>query len=120
MKKAVTGLVAIILLAGFAILMNGCASTRIRHLSGEAFLEQAKQTELLGSFNWTSYIGKGGDRVYLEYGHPAFIGEGQRVTVYWTTLAELPSAIADQIKQGQRPWKNILDEQGRPTGGKNR
>ena len=117
MKKGVIGFVTIILLAGFAILMGGCASTHIRHLSGDTFLEQAKQTEQLGSFQWTSYIGKGGDRVYLEYGHPAFIGDGMRVTVYWTTLAELPPAIADQIKQGLRPWKNVLDEQGRPTSG---
>lgn len=120
MKKSVIGLVTIILLVFFSILMVGCASTHIRHLSGEAFLEQAKQTELLGSFNWTSYIGKGGDRVYLEYGHPAFIGNGQRVTVYWTTLAELPPAIADQIKQGQRPWKNVINEQGRPAIGTNK
>jgi hypothetical protein len=115
MKKGVIGSVTIILLAGFAILMGGCASTHIRHLSGDAFLEQAKQTEQLGSFQWTSYIGKGGDRVYLEYGHPAFIGDGQRVTVYWTTVAELPEELAAQLRNSQRPWKNVLQERGAPS-----
>lgn len=120
MKKIVIELLTVILLTGVIILMVGCASTTIKHLSGDAFLEQAKQTEQLGSFQWTSYIGKGGDRVYLEYGHPAFIGKGVKVTVYWTALSELPAELADQLRNGQRPWKNIMEARGDPSRGTDR
>jgi hypothetical protein len=111
MKKIVIGLLMVSLLAGVSILMVGCASTSIKHLSGPEFVKQAKEMELISSFKWTSYIGKGSDRVYLEYGHPAFIGKGVKVTVYWTALSELPLELADQLRQGQCPWKKALPGQ---------
>jgi uncharacterized protein YxeA len=113
MKKMVIGLLSVILLAVGAVLMAGCASTTIKHLAGPEFIKQAKEMEMVNSFKWTSYIGKGSDRVYLEYGHPAFIGKGVKVTVYWTALSELPSELADQLRDGQCPWKKAL-----PSGNK--
>jgi uncharacterized protein YxeA len=112
MKKTVIGLLMVILMAGFSILLVGCASTTIKHLSGPEFIKQAKEMELISSFQWTSYIGKGAsDRVYLEYGHPAFIGKGLKMTVYWTALSELPSELADQLRNGQCPWKKAAPGQ---------
>ncbi len=86
-----------------ATFLFGCASTNIKHLSGPKFLEQAKQTELLTSFNWSSYIGTGNSRAYIEFGYPAFIGDGYRVTIYWTELSELPADTVAQLREGKRP-----------------
>ena len=63
------------------LVFSGCAGTSIQRLSGAAFLKQAQQTEVCSSFVWTSYIGNGNERAYLEYGHPALIGSGMRVIV---------------------------------------
>ena len=100
--------------------MFGCASTRIKEVSGGDFIKHAQQTDVLGSFAWTSYIGSTHDRVYLEYGHQAFIGNGMQVTVFCTPLSELPSNIVTQIKNGVRPWTNAMEKigQGCPEGRK--
>jgi|GEM_PF-1164686 len=95
------------MIVGF--LITGCAGTRIEQLSGSEFLKQAEQTNQISSFNWTSYIGSSEQRAYLEYGYPAFIGKGMRVTLYWTPISELPSNIVTQIKAGIPPWKNWRD-----------
>ena len=95
-------------------LMLGCASTWIKEVSADEFLKHAQQTDLLGSFAWTSYIGNTHDRAYLEYGHPAFIGSGMQVTVFCTPLSELPSNVVTQIKNGVRPWTNAMDRIGQP------
>lgn len=79
--KRVT-MAAAFLIAGF--LIAGCAGTRIEQLSGSEFLKQAEQTNPISSFKWTSYIGSSEQRAYLEYGYPALIGKGARVTLYWT------------------------------------
>lgn len=89
--------------------LPGCAGTRIRELSAPAFLKQAEQTAVVGSFVWTSYIGSSGQRAYLEYGHPAFLGRGMQMTVYWTPLDGLPTNVVAQIKAGMRPWTNWMD-----------
>lgn len=97
-----------------ATLMIGCASTRVKEVSGSEFLKHAQQTDLMGSFAWTSYIGSTHDRAYLEYGHPAFIGNGMHVTVFWTPLSELPANVVTQIKNGVRPWTNAIDSIDQP------
>lgn len=94
------------------LLLTGCAGTRIQQLSGPAFLKQAEQTDQVGSFAWTSYIGSTQLRAYLEYGHPAFVGSGIQTTVYWTPLSELPSNVVAQIRTGTRPWTNWMDRVG--------
>ncbi len=87
------------------LMLSGCASTRIKRLSGPEFLNQAEQIKQVNSFHWMTYIGSPSQRAYLEYGHPALIGKGTRTTVYWTELSELPEDIADQLKAGTPPWK---------------
>jgi len=99
------------------LLLTGCTGTRIKRLSGPAFLKQAEQTEQVGSFVWTSYIGSTQQKAYLEYGHPAFIGGGMQTTVYWTPLSELPTNIVAQIKTGTRPWTNWMDRVGQDHKG---
>ena len=112
--KTIVTLAAIVAVAVATALTFGCASTRAKRLSGGDFLKQAGQTDVLGSFAWTSYIGSTQDRAYLEYGHPAFIGGGLQVTVYWTFLSELPSNIVAQLKAGERPWTNAMDRISQP------
>lgn len=101
------GLIAAMFVAG--VLFVGCAGTRVKQLSGPDFLKQAKQTDLVGSFVWTSYIGSTHLRAYLEYGHPALIGNGMRVTIYWVPLSELPSNLVERIRDGKRLWINSMD-----------
>lgn len=72
-------------------------------------MKQARQTDLVGSFAWTSYIGSTCGRAYLECGHPAFLGGGTQVTVLWTPISELPSNVVAQIRSGARPWTNAMD-----------
>jgi hypothetical protein len=98
-------------------LLLGCASTRVKKLSGQHFLQKAAQTDILGSYVWTSYIGNTHDKAYLEYGHPALIGSGMKVTVYWTPLSELPSNIVARIKNGAQPWTNAMDKIGQQEAG---
>ena len=86
--------------------LAGCAGTRVERLSGPEFLAQAGQTDVMGSYVWTSYIGSTGQRAYLEYGHPALVGGGVRMTVYWTPMTELPSNVVLRIKAGAPPWTN--------------
>jgi hypothetical protein len=95
---------------GVGLALAGCASTRIKQLSGDAFLKQADQISQVSSFTWTSYVGISHQRAYLEYGHPAFIGKGVSTTVYWTPLAELPTNLVMQLKSGTPPWTNWADK----------
>lgn len=97
------------------LLLAGCAGTKIMQLSGQDFLKQAEQTNQISSFNWTSYIGCTDQRAYLEYGYPAMLGNGTRVTVYWTPISELPSNVVAQIKAGAPPWKNWRDRVPKPA-----
>lgn len=98
------------------LLFAGCVGTRIEQLSGSEFLKQAEQTNQVSSFNWTSYIGSSDQRAYLEYGYPAFIGKGMRMTIYWTPISELPRNIVTQINDGIPPWKNWRDRLPKPAG----
>lgn len=109
-KMMIAGMV--MMLGAAAFLMFGCASTRIKQVDGGEFLKQAEIATALGSFAQTSYIGSTYDRVYLEYGHPAFIGRGMQVTVIWAPISELPSNVVAKIKKGVRPWTNAMDRIG--------
>ena len=112
MKRLLAFVVIIGIAAICAVALFGCASTRIKHVSGAEFLKYAEDTALLQSFVWDNYIGSTDHRVYLEYGHPAFIGGGKQMTVIWTELSELPDNIAAQIRLGERPWTNVTDRTG--------
>lgn len=88
-----------------AIYMMGCSSTtKVKRLSGSEFLKQAKQTQLIGSFNWTTYIGSTKNRVYLEYGYMSPIRKGASTTIYWTPINELPAEIVEKLKSGEEIW----------------
>lgn len=109
MKRCMTYLIAGALLPIAGLSLCGCAGTRIKQLSGPDFIKRAGQTEQINSFSWTRYVGSTGERAYLEYGHPALLGAGAQVSVYWTPLSELPSNVVAQIKAGARPWTNWTD-----------
>jgi hypothetical protein len=87
------------------LLLSGCADTRIKQVSGSEFMKQAGQIEQMNSFHWTTYVGNSSQRAYLEFGYPAYIGEGVRTTVFWTPLSELPEDVAQKLKAGTPPWK---------------
>ena len=102
--------VRMIFVTALALLMVGCASTRIRQLSGEEFIQKAKSMETVSSFNWATYIGSTGKRAYLEYGEAPFMFHGNRTTVYWTTLSDLPDEVADQLRAGNSPWRSWTED----------
>ena len=112
MKQLLTCGAIVVAAALAAAGLTGCASTRIKHVSGAEFLKYAENTALPQSFVWDDYVGSSHGRAYLEYGHPAFIGSGDQVTVFWTELSELPSNIVTQINTGVRPWTNAMDRIG--------
>ena len=92
-----------VLLCCFGILF-GCTSTKIKHLSGIDFINQAEKIKQMNSYSWTTYIGSSANRAYLEVGNPAFIGKGSRTTVFWTYLKELPEGVSQQLKEDKPPW----------------
>ncbi len=104
-KKLATHALTLIVGTTVGLLLTGCATTRVKRLSGQEFMRQAKKMEVISSFSWTTYIGRSEQRAYLEYGHPAFVGGGTRTTVYWTPMSELPGDIAQKLTAGTSPWK---------------
>lgn len=47
-------------------MVAGCASTRIKRLSGAEFVTQANQIGQMNSFSWTCYVGSSPERAYAE------------------------------------------------------
>ena len=88
------------------LLAVGCASTSIKRLTAAEFLQEATHVGEMNSFRYACYVGSTPQRVYLETGYPAVIGEGMRVTVYWVPVTELPTNIISQLNAGQPPWTN--------------
>ena len=117
MKRITTHAVAVLIGLVAGITLSGCASTRIKRLSGAEFVLQAEQIKQVSSFQWTTYIGSSTQRAYLEFGRPTFlyniIGKRTRTTIYWTELSELPQDITEQLKAGTPPWKPWLPETNR-------
>jgi hypothetical protein len=105
MKTLVSHMLTPVVGVTIGLMLSGCATTRIEQLSGPDFVDQAKQMELMSSFNWTTYIGSSKQRAYLECGHPALVGSGTRTTVYWVPLSDLPEDVVQQLKAGNPPWK---------------
>ena len=110
MKK----IIALLLVGAFVgFSLSGCASTKIKHLSGQEFISQANQIGQLNSFHWTGYVGSSSGRAYLEFGYPAPFGKGTRTTVYWAFLSDLPDNVALGLKAGNPPWKPWQPETNR-------
>ncbi len=107
MKKTLTSIFTVVVLVTIIGLNFGCESTKAVHLSGDKFVEQANQIPLLrmSSFAWSNYIGETHGRAYIEFGHPAFIGDGQIVKIYWTETSDLPPDFAQKLKKGIYPWE---------------
>lgn len=93
-----------------AILLTGCASTKIKRVSGDEFIKYAEACESAGSFVCNAYVGASDQNAYVESGHPAFIGKGNQTTVYWVPLSELPKGLATQLKNGTPPWTNWYEK----------
>ena len=106
MKRIATYTMTLIVGIATGLVLSGCASTRIKQLSGAEFVDQADEIEQMNSFHWTTYVGRSSQRAYLEFGHPAFIGKGVRTTLFWTPLSELPDEISKKLKEGDVPWKS--------------
>lgn len=106
-KKHNWAIRALVFLSGLAacIAFSGCAGIQIERLSGSEFIRRAEQMSRISSSNWTTYIGSSSRNAYLEFGQPAYFGDGIRTTIYWTTLAELPGDVATKLKAGTPPWK---------------
>ena len=105
MKSIVTHMTMLLIGLVAGIILSGCASTRIKQVSGEDFVIRAKEMEVVSSFSWMTYIGHSHQRAYLESGHPAFMGKGTRTTVLWSPLSELPDELIQKLKAGDPPWK---------------
>ena len=94
------------------VLLSGCASTKMRRVSGDDFMARAGQIEQINSAHWTTYIGSSGKRAYLEFGYPAYIGGGVRTVVFWTHLTELPADISHKLTVGAPPWNLWSERKG--------
>ncbi len=106
MKKILIIITPLLALGIATLFLAGCASTKIKRLSGDEFIRYAEACEYAGSFSWNTYIGVSHQNAYLESGHPAFIGEGNQTIVYWTPLAELPQELSEQLEKKNPPWTN--------------
>ena len=105
MNRPNTHMLALLVAVGVGVILSGCASTRIKRLSGTEFLNQAIEIDQLNSFHWTTYVGMSNKRAYLEFGYPALVGRGTRTTLFWTQLSELPDDVVEKLKSGNSPWK---------------
>ena len=102
-----TAVIAVILLVGICtgVVLSGCSSIRMERVSGSDFMSRAERIDTISSAGWTTYLGCSHERAYIEFEHPAFIGTGTTVIVYWTPLSELPEDVARKLEAGEPPWK---------------
>ncbi len=104
MIKHIISIFAVMLTFSMGLFVSGCASIKIKHLSANDFLAQAKQIEAMNSASWTTYIGASATRAYLEYGDVFGSTAKSRTIVYWTELEGLPPDVRQKLKEGARPW----------------
>jgi hypothetical protein len=104
MIKHIIFIFAVMLTFSMGLFVSGCANTKIKHLSANDFLAQAKQIEAMNSASWTTYIGASATRAYLEYGDVFGSNSKSRTIVYWTELEGLPLDIRQKLKEGAQPW----------------
>lgn len=109
MKRAATGAGLVLIGIAVGIVLAGCASTRIKHVSGVECVERAEYVEMPASLGKTAYIGVSDDRVYIEKQYFAawisFLTLKPLTTVVWTHLQDLPPELAVRLKAGDPPWK---------------
>ncbi len=86
-------------------LLAGCASTRLKHLAPDEFLETAKLIEQPNSALWVRYVGISYTRAYLEYQDMLTLSGQPKTVVFWTNLHDLPEDISQKMRAGESPWK---------------
>lgn len=87
-----------------AVLLAGCASTSIRYLDAEEFVENAKGIEQMDSVMFLTYVGASRGRAYLEYQDVLTLSGKPRTVVFWTELDGLPGGLAERLRAGSPPW----------------
>ena len=87
--------------AGFAI---GRMSSGIERVSGSEFLGYASQIDMPQSVLAAAFLGTDGVRVYLSYWRGVRFLRAE-YTVVWTPLSELPSDVAQKLREGTNPWR---------------
>jgi len=103
-RSVLTALVLAVCCAGVV----SCSS--IKHVEVIEFLELASETRDANTMRSTLFIGASGTRAYIErWRMPVLFGSG--ITVYWTSIEELPQELATQIKAGIDPWKGPAREE---------
>ena len=107
MKRIAIGLLMAGVAMAMVVLSTGCASTRIKRLSGAEFANQVKHIDQISSFHWTTYVGRSDQRAYLEHRRPSLlyniVGKRTVTTVYWAEISELPPGMSEQLKKGPLP-----------------
>jgi uncharacterized protein YceK len=104
MKRIAIHSLATVLGIAIGILLSGCASTRMKHLDAQEFVERAKVIEQMNSAMWMTYVGSSHSRAYLEFQDMLTLSGNPATVVYWTELDGLPKQLADQLKTGTPPW----------------
>lgn len=104
MKRIATHSLATVVGIAIGILLSGCASTRIKHVNAQEFVERAKVIEQMNSAMWMTYVGSSHSRAYLEFQDMLTLSGKPATVVYWTELDGLPKQLADQLKMGTSPW----------------
>jgi hypothetical protein len=101
---------ALLILGGLAVAalttVSCMCQPRIRHLSADEFILQAREVERINSMHWDAYIGSTHSRAYLEHGGVPPFEWCDNTVVYWTELDQLPPGLAEQLRAGERPWKS--------------
>ncbi|MDF7809590.1 hypothetical protein P4E94_19285 [Pontiellaceae bacterium B12219] len=118
MKKILTSIFTIAILTIILGLSFGCASTKAKRLSSDEFVELVNQlpTYQMNSFTWGEYLGTSSSRAYIEISHPAFIGKGSIVKIYWIEKSDLPNEFREKIENGiiypwdEKGYSEIIDE----------
>jgi hypothetical protein len=86
------------------LLLAGCASTQIKHLDADEFVDNAKAIEQVNSAMWTTYIGASHGRAYLEYQDMLTLSGKPKTVVFWTELDGLPDDLTKRLRAGDPPW----------------
>ncbi len=81
----------------------------VKHVNASTFLEIADEIDEMNTMSATSFIGTSSSRVYLERWRKALLFESE-ITVYWTSITELPDDVVFQLKAGRNPW-GIVDSE---------
>ena len=89
-------------LAILGVLLLSCST--VEHVSAARFLELTEEIPNANTVRDISYIGSTGGRAYLQHWHAQVLFESE-ISVYWTSLSDLPPALAEELRSGANPWR---------------